>query len=106
MPSPRLSQLLEFHREAPHDPFLIYAIATEYRSEQPQEALAYYERLLTEHPHYVATYYHIAQLYIELDQPERAETAFRKGITEAAAQNEALALRELQNAYNEFLFEE
>ena len=106
MPSPRLSQLLEFHQEDPNDPFLIYAIATEYRSERPHKALAYYERLLIEHPHYVATYYHIAQVYLELDQPERAEAAFKRGIAEATAQNEALALRELQNAYNEFLFEE
>ena len=105
MSSSRLSQLLAFLEEDPNDPFTIYAVATEYRKVDLPKALTYYEQLLAQHPHYIATYYHVAQLYIELDQPERAESAFKQGITEATAQNDALALRELKNAYNEFLFE-
>ena len=106
MSSPRLKKLLEFLEESPNDPFTIYAVATEYRREDPQKTLHYYEKLLREHPHYVATYYHAAQLYLDLGETDRAEETFTKGIAIAQEQNEALALRELQNAYNEFLFEE
>lgn len=106
MSAPRLKKLLEFLEEAPNDPFTIYAVATEYRQEDPQKTLSYYEKLLNEHPHYVATYYHAAQLYLDLGQTERAEEVFTKGIAVAREQNETLTLRELQNAYDEFLFEE
>lgn len=106
MSSPRLKKLLEFLEEAPNDPFTIYAVATEYRREDPQKTLYYYEKLLNEHPHYLATYYHAAQLYLDLGKTDWAEETFIKGIAIAQQQNETLALRELRNAYNEFLFEE
>ncbi len=106
MPSSRLPQLLAFLEEDPEDPFVLYALATEYRSEQPLKALSFYEHLLEKHPHYVATYYHAALLYVDREEPEKAEQTFERGIVEAKEQNEALALRELQNAYNNFLFEE
>ena len=106
MSSPRLKKLLEFLQEDPDDPFTLYALATEYRKENVHTALSYYEKLLSEHPQYVATYYHAALLYADMENPDRAEQTFKRGITIAEAQNEALALRELQNAYNEFLFEE
>ena len=106
MSASRLQKLLEFLQEDPNDPFTLYAIATEYRKENQHKALYHYEKLLAEHPQYVATYYHAALLYVELEQPERAKQTFEKGIVVAREQKEALALRELQNAYNEFLFEE
>lgn len=102
----RLSQLLTFLKEEPNDPFIIYAIATEYSQVDPEKALGYFEKLLAEHENYVATYYHAARLYAELGEREKAENTFQKGIQMAQAQHEALALRELQNAYNEFLFED
>ena len=102
----RLKKLLEFLEEAPNDPFTIYAVATEYRRSDPKKTLHYFERLLQEHPNYVATYYHAAQLYLDIGKTDRAEEVFTKGIAIAREHNDALALRELQNAYNEFLFEE
>ena len=105
MSTDRLDALLGFLQETPDDPFTLYAVATEYRQEHPQKALSYYEKLLSEHPQYVPTYYHAAQLYVDLNQSERAEQTYQKGITEAERQNDALALRELRSAYDEFLFE-
>ncbi len=105
MSTARLDALLTFLQETPDDPFTLYAVATEYRRGHPQKALEYYKKLLTEHPQYVPTYYHAAQLYVDLNQPERAEQTYRKGIAEAQNQNDALALRELRSAYDEFLFE-
>lgn len=106
MNSSRLDQLNSFLEKDPNDPFILYAIATEYRSEHPTKARDYYERLLSEHPDYLATYYHAALLYLDLGEDTLAEDAFKKGIALAQEQENALALRELQNAYNEFLFED
>lgn len=106
MSTDRLNALLGFLQETPNDPFTLYAVATEYRPESPQTALSYYEKLLNEHPRYVPTYYHAAQLYVDLNQSERARQTYEKGIEEAQKQNDALALRELRSAYDEFLFED
>ena len=105
MSTDRLDALLGFLQETPNDAFTLYAVATEYRKETPRTALSYYEKLLNEHPQYVPTYYHAAQLYVDLNQSERAEQTYQKGIAEAERQNDALALRELRSAYDEFLFE-
>ncbi|MGB3849249.1 MAG: tetratricopeptide repeat protein [Tunicatimonas sp.] len=105
MSTDRLEALLGFLQETPDDPFTLYAVATEYRREHPEKALGYYEKLLAEHPTYVPTYYHAAQLYVDLNQPERAEQTYQKGIAEAQKQSDALALRELRSAYDEFLYE-
>lgn len=106
MSQARLEQLLQFLKDEPDDPFLLYAIATEYAKTDLSKAVFYYEKLLTGHPDYVATYYHAAKLYADLGEREKAEQTFITGIEKAKAQQESLALRELQNAYNEFLFED
>lgn len=106
MNSPRLNQLLQFLQEDPHDPFTVYAIATEYKNIDITKSRSWFEKLLTEHPDYLPTYYHIAHLYLDLDMRVRAEEAFVKGIELAKKQNNALSLRELQNAYNELLFDD
>jgi lipoprotein NlpI len=44
----RLQKLLEFYQNEPNDPFLKYALATEYlNSNEPDQALFYYEDLIT-----------------------------------------------------------
>ncbi len=106
MNSERLHQLLDFLNDDPNDAFTIYAIATEYNTFDSEKALEYYELLLNEHPDYLATYYHVGKLYADLEKLEKAEDSFKKGIALALSQNESLALRELRNAYNEFLFDE
>lgn len=106
MSSSRLNQLLEFLKEDPNDPFTIYAIATEYRSSAPDKCRAYYEQLLVHHSDYLPTYYHAAQLYQDLGLTELAKVTYQKGIDLAKKQSNPLSLRELQNAYNELLFEE
>lgn len=102
----RLEQLLQFLKEEPNDPFLLYAVAMEYSKTDISKALSFYEKLLNEYPDYIATYYHAAKLFAELGDRDKAEHTFITGIEKAKSQQEALALRELQNAYNEFLFEE
>ncbi len=101
----RLEQLLRFWQEDPNDPFTLYALATEYRPTDPAKALFYYEKLLTEHPGYVGTYYHAAKLYAERGQPEKAEDTFKKGLEVSQQAGQRNAHRELQAAYREFLDE-
>ncbi len=101
----RLNQLLQFLKEDPADPFLLYAVALEYTNTDTSQALLYFERLLKEHPDYLATYYQAALLWAALGEKQKADWAFKTGIDKAREQKNTLALRELQNAYNEFLFE-
>ena len=106
MQNERLAQLFKFLEEDPKDPFTLYAIAMEFQKTDPLVALKYYEQLLAEHEEYVGTYYHAAKLYAELDKTEEAAATFKKGMLIAQKQADHHAHRELQNAYNEFLFSE
>ena len=103
----RLTKLREFLTEEPQDPFNRYALATELLSQaQIPEALGHFRQLLTDHPSYLATYYHAAALLADLDQPEAARIVYEKGIELAQQQGETKTLRELQAAYQNFLFEQ
>ena len=99
----RIKQLLTFYSEDPNDPFTIYALANEFKDEDPKKALEYFEILIRNHPKYTATYYHLGHLYISLEEIEKAKSIFEKGIEIATMNNDTLALRELKNAYNELM---
>lgn len=101
----RLKLLLEYYDDDPNDPFNIYALATEFRDHDPEESLKYFEILIEKHPEYVPTYYHLANLYVELEMDEKAKATFENGIEKANTQNEALLLRELRSSYDEFMMD-
>ena len=106
MNSARLKQLFDFLKDDPNDSFTLYAIATEYNGTDHENARKYFEILLNDHPDYLATYYHAANLYADLGENNLAESTFKKGIALALKQGNTLAHRELQNAYNDFLFDD
>ncbi|MEM8566855.1 MAG: tetratricopeptide repeat protein [Bacteroidota bacterium] len=106
MNSKRLKLLEEYLKNDPNDPFNLYAIATEYRTSNPNKALEFYHELLSKHASYLPTYYQAATLLGDMEKNEEAEKIFKKGISLAREQNNALTLRELQSAYDELLFEE
>ena len=106
MHAERISQLKKFLEDDPNDPFLLYALATEYVKEAPQTALTYFEQLLQDHPDYVPTYYHAAALYAELDLQDKAEETYQTGIQKAQLAGDSHALRELQTAYTNWQFEQ
>lgn len=106
MHAERIAQLLKFLEAEPNDPFLIYALATEYVKDQPAKALAFFEKLLNEHPDYVPTYYHAAALYDEMELQEKAGKTYRRGIEKAREAGDQHALRELQSAYTNWQFEQ
>ncbi|PRY14399.1 tetratricopeptide repeat protein [Pontibacter ummariensis] len=99
----RLKQLLQFLEDDPNDAFTLYAIATEYRNADKEKALAYYEKLLTEHETYVGTYYHAAKLYEELGQNDVAEQTYKKGMQISRQEGNMHAFSELQQAYSKLM---
>jgi Tfp pilus assembly protein PilF len=80
-------------------------LATEYKNEDVIMAIKKFEELKQLHPNYLPTYYHLAQLYVDTQQSEKAEITFQQGIKLAQEQREQKALAELQSAYNNFLYE-
>jgi tetratricopeptide (TPR) repeat protein len=105
MNSERLRQLLAFASESPDDPFIQYALAMEYRSEQPQEAKRIFGELLHHHPDYLPTYYQAAALCEQQGRTEDALKLYQAGIELAIKQNDRGALKELRAAY-ELLIDE
>ncbi|MGA0556741.1 tetratricopeptide repeat protein [Larkinella sp. VNQ87] len=102
MNNTRIQLLQQYIREQPDDPFNVYALAMEYRDEQPQKALHYLKKLLDEHPAYLATYYHAAALFAEQDDRTAAQAVYEKGIALAREQKNEKALQELTRAYRAF----
>ncbi len=114
----RLKQLLEFSEKEPNDPFLIYALATEYLKIDAQKALNYFENLLQNHSDYIPTYYHAAALYASLEEYKKANEVYLKGIEmcekviqDSKNQNQEIdkvtlkSFQELKSAYELFLME-
>lgn len=101
MQSTRLIKLLEFLESDPNDPFVLYALATEYNSSNDTEkALEYYLKLINDHPDYVGTYYHLGKLYQKLEQTDAALQIYQKGMLAARTKRDMHAFSELQGAYN------
>lgn len=105
MNNERLSKLLDYYNQNPNDPFIIYGIALEYSEENADEALKFYNILLDNHPEYLPTYYHAAALLAELEITDRAEEVYIKGIALAEKKNDQHTLKELKNAYLNFMYE-
>ncbi|MFZ9045418.1 MAG: tetratricopeptide repeat protein [Cyclobacteriaceae bacterium] len=105
MQAKRIEQLKNFQKEDPSDPFPKYALALEYLAHQPEKSKALFEELLEKHPHYSATYYHAADFFYRIDEIEKARAVYSKGIEILKSTDDTKALRELQNAYQNFQFE-
>ncbi len=101
----REALLREFIRDEPENPFNFYALALEIKEKDPAEAEQVFDFLLEKHPDYLAQYYSSAHFFFEQNQIEKAKSVFLNGINLAKSKNESKILRELQNAYQNFLFE-
>jgi tetratricopeptide (TPR) repeat protein len=100
-----LENLLEFHKNDPNDPFIVYGLALEYGKTNTQKANGYFELLLEQFPNYLATYYTAAHHYWEQENHTKAAQLFEKGIMLASEQNNPKALKELQAAHQNFIFD-
>ena len=102
-PATRLQQLLAFYAADPADAFTIYALATEYRAQEPARAWEFYQKLLNEHADYLGTYYHAGKLLEEFGRKEEAEQVYRKGLLVAKKAGQQHAASELRQALNSCL---
>ncbi|MET3113843.1 tetratricopeptide (TPR) repeat protein [Pedobacter sp. CG_S7] len=101
MQTTRLISLLEFLKSDPNDPFVIYALATEYNSlNDTKQAFHYYHLLISDHPDYVGTYYHLGKLYEKNLELDKATETYQKGMAVAREKRNNHAFSELQGAYN------
>lgn len=101
MQNNRLNQLLIMLEKSPADPFLIYATGFEYQQAgNADEAFAYYNRLLTDFPKYLPTYYQTGMLLFETGKFDEALEVLNKGISLAMELKEMKTLRELREAVN------
>lgn len=97
----RLERLLEFLKNEPNDPFLKYALATEYlRLNNTEEALRFYLDLVDKHTDYIGTYYHLGKLHEQLGQQDDALRVYEQGIEIAKRIKDQHALTELLGVYN------
>ena len=101
----RLEILRQFVAEEPQDPFNHYALATELLKFDETESRQIFEYLLKNHANYLATYYHLGALYVELGELQLAETTYLSGIELALKISNEKTLKELKGAYQMFLDE-
>ena len=100
----RLEKLLEFIKNEPNDPFLKYALATEYlRLNQADKALEYYEELVKNHADYTGTYYHLGKLYEALGRRQDAISTYEAGMKLTKEKRDNHAYSELQAVYDELM---
>jgi tetratricopeptide (TPR) repeat protein len=101
----RLEILREFVAEEPQDPFNHYALATELLKTDKAESKQIFEYLLENHADYLATYYHLGALYVEIGEQQLAEKTYLSGIELARKIGNEKTLKELKGAYQMFLDE-
>ncbi len=95
----RLQALQAFHEEDPDDAFVRFALAQEYRKRgNVEEALRFFEDLVSERPDYVGTWYHLGKLYEELGRKEDAMQTWKQGVAVAGQQRDTHAQAELRDA--------
>ena len=102
----RVRQLEEFLNEDPDDPFNIYALALEYQKSDVKKAYDLFDQLLNKHAGYLPTYYTFAHLLADLQESEKTEKVFKTGIELSKKLNDNKSLKELSNAYTNWLFEQ
>lgn len=99
--SVRLNLLQAYLKEDPHDEFLKYALALEYKSlGQNGEAYSELKSLVGMSPDYLPSYYMAGKIAEELHFHAEATEWYEKGMQIASAQNNLHTLNELRSALN------
>jgi hypothetical protein len=94
----RLAQLEALARARPDDPFAWYSLALEKKKSDVRGAVELFEKLRTQHPDYLASYYQYGKALEEVEESERAAAVYREGIEVARRQGNAKTLGELETA--------
>lgn len=99
MQAERLKILKEILAENPNDAFSWYAVAMEYKDTNQSEAIGYLEKLFSDFPTYLPTYYQLGCLYAEREAIQQATEVFENGMALAKQQGNEKTFRELKAAY-------
>ena len=93
----RIEQLKEMIIEDPNDPFLHYALGLELaKKKYYQEAMSSFQQTIMLDENYVAAYYQLGILYIEIDIVDVARTYIEKGIEKSQEKKDFKAKAELE----------
>jgi Tfp pilus assembly protein PilF len=100
----RIDLLKGFLEENPNDSFSRYALALEYvKLGQVEDARREFETVRDNDPDYLATYYQLGQLFLNMGMHHDAEKTFRTGIHVAVKQRDAHTQSELEAALESML---
>ncbi len=98
----RIELLLQLHEADPSDPFTLFALGFEYQKQgRLEEAVKWYQSVLSEDQDYTGVYYHLGKLYVELGHREDAEKIYRQGIWVCSRLQAVKDRAELQQALME-----
>ena len=102
----RIEELKKIINTDPDDPFLHYALGLEcIKIDDLEGAKKSFEIILDSYPDYLPVYYQAANLYVDTGNYSMAKATFKSGIQIAESRSEIRTLKELKNAYQNFLFE-
>ena len=93
----RLEQLQEMLKEDPNDPFLHYAVGLELaKKKNYQEAMSAFQQVIQLDETYIAAYYQLGILFIEIDIVDVAKTYIEKGMEIAMLKKDFKSKGELE----------
>jgi len=98
----RIELLLQLYEKDSSDPFTLFALGFEYQKNgQLQEALRWYESIVTSAPDYTGVYYHLGKLYVEMGRRDDAVRIYTEGIEVCIQMKQVKDRAELQQALME-----
>lgn len=97
--SSRLEQLIALSKSDPDDPFIQYAIALEFVSnDRLEEAADTLEKLMANAPDYSAGYHQAGRVYEQLDRLDDARRCYETGVVVADKQGDIKDRDEMRGA--------
>lgn len=97
-----IEKITEMLKDSPQDSFLRHALALEYlKIDKMQEAHDAFVSLLADNPAYLGSYYHLGKLYEKMNEMEKANDTYQKGMEVAKQQADQHSLNELRMAADE-----
>ena len=98
----RVAILLDQISRSPSDPFPLYGLAMELKSQKKwAQAADAFGKLIGDFPDYVPAYFQAGAVQQELGSPESAVEIYRNGIEVASRRGDQHARRELEAALSE-----
>lgn len=95
----RISELALQVRKNPDDSFSKFALALElWKNGDIEKTKLLFENIIETDSQYLGVYYHLAKLYTEIEETEKAVRTYKKGIEIASKRDDLHSLAELKEA--------